>query len=168
MTEANITPPMASFILTGWHVLAIFVVFFGIVFAVNTVFMMRAYSTFPGEVSEKPYEDGLAYNSEIATREAAKALGWKAQFVSDRTPDGANLSLKVLDRDAKPVSGLKLAGAFARPATTQGTQAVRLIEAAPGVYEAHVKADPGLWELDVKSPAAGGRTFESESRVVLK
>ena len=164
----SLSPSASAFRLTGWHVLAACVAFFGVVVAADTGFVIMSVKTFPGEVSEKPYEDGLAYNSEIATREAAKALGWKAQFVSDRTPDGANLSLKVLDRDAKPVSGLKLAGAFARPATTQGTQAVRLIEAAPGVYEAHVKADPGLWELDVKSPAAGGRTFESESRVVLK
>ena len=55
-------PTRPAFTLKGWHVLVGMLLFFGADIAVNTVFMMDAYRTYPGEGSQTPYEDGLAYN----------------------------------------------------------------------------------------------------------
>lgn len=40
--------------LTGWHVLIIFLVFFGIMLSVNILMVVQAIRTFPGEVSSQP------------------------------------------------------------------------------------------------------------------
>ena len=52
-------PAAREFRLNGWHVLAMLVAFFGVVIAVNVGFAVQAYSTFPGEVTARPYEEGL-------------------------------------------------------------------------------------------------------------
>lgn len=53
--------------ITGWHVLIAVVLFFGVVIGVDTVFMVKAYSTFSGEVASNPYEAGLAFNKTLST-----------------------------------------------------------------------------------------------------
>jgi len=65
-----------GFTLKGWHVLAIFVAFYGVMVAVNTIFIIDAYRTFPGEVSDRPYEDGVAYNQSLR-QQAAQAACWR-------------------------------------------------------------------------------------------
>lgn len=63
--------------ITGWHVLIAVVLFFGVVIGVDTVFMVKAYSTFSGEVASNPYEAGLAFNKTLDQRRRETALGWK-------------------------------------------------------------------------------------------
>ena len=59
-------PSSDGFRIRGWHVLAAMCAFFGVIIAVNAVFMTAALRTFPGEVSITPYEDGLAFNRQLA------------------------------------------------------------------------------------------------------
>ena len=66
------TPRRSGPVLKGWHVLAGFLVFFGVDIAVNTVFMVSAYRTFPGEISMTPYEDGIAFNASLRQRRASR------------------------------------------------------------------------------------------------
>ncbi len=155
------------FILNGWHVLAIFVAFFGSVLVVNIAFIMRAYATFPGEVSAQPFEDGIAYNSEIHRREAAAALGWRAELQQAGAGHSNEVVLRVRDASGKAVTGLRFLGALERTVTTSDARKVELREAQPGEYRVKLNAPAGLWDLDVKAAAPGGRTFELEQRLVL-
>ena len=52
--------------IQGWHVLVGMIVFFGIIFAVNGVFLVSALNTHTGIVSQQPYRKGLDYNARIA------------------------------------------------------------------------------------------------------
>jgi nitrogen fixation protein FixH len=161
-------PAKPGFILTGWHVLAIFVVTFGIVIGVNVFMVMRAYATFPGQVVDKPYEEGLGFNAAIHRRAAAKALGWKATLDNDRTGAKAHLVLAIKDRDGQPVPGLTPTGQLTRTVTLEGAQAVRFHQTSPGVYEADVAAAKGLWDFTANAAAPGGQVFEVEQRLVWK
>ncbi|VAV92587.1 hypothetical protein MNBD_ALPHA06-1817 [hydrothermal vent metagenome] len=96
------------FIINGRHVLAGFVVFFGIIIAVNIVFVSLANTSFPGESVKKPYEQGVRYNETIAARELAVKLGWNITWSLDKTNADVNaFVVKVVDADG-PVDGLKI------------------------------------------------------------
>ena len=75
MTARAVKKP---FRITGWHVLVSVVAFFGVVIAVDSLFLVLAYRSHPGQVSVTPYEDGLAYNRAVAQRRAQAAMGWTA------------------------------------------------------------------------------------------
>ncbi len=153
------------FQLKGWHVLVILVSFFAIVFAVDGLMMYRAYSTFPGEVVAKPYEEGLGFNADIHRRAAAKSLGWKASLMDSVSGGQLHLTVSVHDRTGAPVVGLKPVGQLTRTVTTQGAHTVQFVESAPGTYVAQLAPLSGLWDLSVKAPA-GDHVFELEQRLI--
>jgi nitrogen fixation protein FixH len=164
MTPAE--APAPGFVLKGWHVLAILLVTFGAVFAVNGAFIYRAYATFPGEVVEKPFEEGVGFNGEIHRRAAARALGWKAELTDHVEGGRAELTLAMRDAQGRPLSGLHPVGQISRTVTLSGRQSVRFIETEAGVYAANVVAPTGLSELELKAKGPSGADFELEQRFV--
>jgi nitrogen fixation protein FixH len=164
-----VTPPTAAgsaFVLKGWHVALIVVAFFAAVVSVDLSMAIQAYSTFPGEVTAKPYEEGIGFNGEIHRRAAARALGWKARLADRR--DGAEVVFEAAIRDAfgQPVRGLHPAAVLTRTVTTAGARQLVFAETAPGTYVARTRAASGLWTLDLKAPGPGGADFEMEQRLV--
>ena len=65
--------------LKGWHVLLIMLGFFGVMFAVNGVFLYHAITSFPGEDVKKSYVQGLNYNQTLSARASQADLGWRAE-----------------------------------------------------------------------------------------
>lgn len=129
--------------LKGRHVLYSLIAFFGVVFAVNGVFLYSALKTNTGVVANEPYRKGLAYNERIAADERQKALGWQDE--ASFTGDG-RVSVVMKGADGQPVSGLVMEATLGRPSTTAGEHKLRLAEIAPGSYAATVAgAAPGTW-----------------------
>jgi nitrogen fixation protein FixH len=152
-----------GFRIRGWHVLVAFVLFFAIDIAINAVFMVQAYKTFPGETSVTPYEDGLIYNTTLARHRAQAALGWRIAA----GPDGQGaLRVEVRDRTGAPIRGLRVTALLRRPATETGAHSDRFEETAPGVYLARDGALGGAWDLDVTARDAQGREAAGERRIV--
>ncbi len=164
MTASTAAKP--GFTLKGWHVAVILVTFFLLVFIVDGLMMFRAYSTFPGEVVAKPYEEGIGFNAEIRRRAAARAMGWTAALLDSRANGRVRLVLSVTDRDGKPVDGLSFTGSLSRAVTTRGAEALHLTRIAPGTYETTAVGGAGLWDFSVMSAAPGGKLFEVEQRLV--
>jgi nitrogen fixation protein FixH len=158
MTTSNASQP---FRLTGWHVLAAVVAFFGVIIAVDGLFIAAAYRTFPGQVSVTPYEDGLAYNQRMAQQRAQTALGWRVAV----SLEAGGLTIQVADKAAAPVAGLALSGALSRPATDAGRLPLIFTELAPGRYEAQVAPGPGAWDLMLTGRAKDGAVLEAERRL---
>ncbi len=157
------------FELRGWQVLLILVAFFGVVIAVNTGFIVQAYSTFPGEVTAKPFEEGLAFNSTLAARDEERALGWKAKVETGLGDVGRiRIKVTVVGRDGQPVPGLKLTGKLERPATESGRLTPVFTETHPGVYEAGAPDTPGAWDLSLSGVDKAGKPFEAERRLVWR
>lgn len=154
-------PAPRGFRITGWHVLAAVVGFFGVVIAVDVSFAVMAVRTFPGEVSVTPYEDGLLYNRKLAQIAAQEKLGWRAAAAAE---PGAVL-LIVEDRAGAPVRGLRISGKLERPATESGRLHAVFAETAPGRYEARVAHETGAWDLTAEAHDAAGRLFIAERRL---
>jgi len=152
-----------QFRLTGWHVLAGFAAFFGVVAAVDARMMMDAYRSFPGEVATNPYEDGLAFDGELAQQRAQRALGWR--MTAGLSAPGV-ISVAVKDRTGAPVSALRFDARLERPATEQGRRGLTFAEVAPGIYRAGAAGLAGAWDLRLSAYDRHGRRFDAERRLV--
>jgi nitrogen fixation protein FixH len=153
-----------AFTIKGWHVLAGFIAFFGMVIAVNTIFMIQAYRTFPGETSVTPYEDGLAYDATLRQMRDQRALGWR--LTAGVAPSG-RVQIEAFDKAGAPLRGLRMTGALTRPATETGRKSVALQETAPGVYVAAEGVMNGAWDLNVTALDERGHKAVAERRLVL-
>ncbi|WP_332770171.1 FixH family protein [Phenylobacterium sp.] len=155
----NPAPPAAGFRVTGWHVLIVVVAFFGIVIAVDGIFVIKAYRTFPGQVSATPYEDGLRHNRSVARLKAQSALGWRALAA----PAQGQVEVEIVDQTGRPIRGLALSGELQRPATEAGRIVLTFTEVSPGRYAAAATPAPGVWDL--RFAATGAQPFEAERRL---
>lgn len=155
--------------LTGRHVLLMFIAFFGVVFAVNGLFLVRALSTYSGVVAAEPYRKGLAYNERIAAGERQAALGWNDDLALGF--DGT-LSVTMADAGGAPISGLHLTGVISRPSTAAADVALRLAERSPGHYSAPSTATaPGAWLAAIEArhqPGDAEPVYRARRRLWLK
>lgn len=168
MTFSSISPgvPKAKppFRINGWHVLTALVLFFATDIAINTVFIVRAYRTFPGEVSVTPYEDGVLYDNALKQKAAQDALGWR--FTAGIEGGGDRIAVTAADAEGAPVRGLAVGGLLQRPATETGKRQIVFRETAPGRYEAAPGRLDGAWDLDVTATDRAGHRFLAERRLV--
>jgi nitrogen fixation protein FixH len=144
--------------LTGRKVLIIFLAFFGIVTAVNLVFIYYATGTFPGLVVKNSYVASQEYD---AKRDAQNALGWRAGAGLE---DGV-LTVAIRDRNDAPVYGLTVSAVIGRPSTTAGE---RVIDLHPDgdVYVAHPGLPEGVWRVEIRAQGGPDETFRAIARLL--
>ena len=152
MIEAHMSPAQQSGKersdreLKGWHVLLIMLGFFGVMFAVNGVFLYHAITSFPGEDVKKSYVQGLNYNDTLATRAAQAELGWTAEAGLGV----GELVFRLRDRDGAPLSNYAVIGELRRLATQDADQAIVFRARMNGEYVAEAGAlAPGQWALRI-------------------
>jgi nitrogen fixation protein FixH len=93
-----------KWLLEGRHVLATFLAFFAVVFAVNGYMLVSALRTHSGVVSVEPYRKGLAYNDRIADGERQTAMGWSD--TASLYPTG-HVVVRMTAKDGTPLIGLR-------------------------------------------------------------
>ncbi len=173
MTQsANIRPSTAKR-RSGWWYPYIYVGVFGVVLAVNLIFMYSAIHTFTGLSTEQAYDKGLRYNEEIAQAKQQEKLGWtvtsevRAKESADKARHSADIVVTFLDRDGKPVTGLSGNAAFVRPTSEGHDSAVSLAEQGQGRYLA-AAALPlgGQWQLEVIA-RRGDLSYQFAQRIYL-
>lgn len=142
--------------LKGFHVLLWLGAFFGLMFAVNGVFLYQAIVSFPGEDTPKSYVRGLDYNSVLEQRARQAELGWTAQM----GVLGEDLVLRLSDRNESPVSHRTVTGALGRLATTANDGALPFVASAPGEYRADIShLQSGQWNVEVGVLDLDGETI---------
>jgi len=132
--------------LKGWHVLLIMLGFFGVIFAVNGVFLYHAITSFPGEDVKKSYVQGINYNRTLAARAAQAELGWRAEAgLQDDT-----IVFRLTDADAQPLSNYTVIGELRRLAMQDADQVLAFRAAPSGEYFAPSGAlGAGQWRLRI-------------------
>ena len=139
--------------LTGKHVLAITVAFFGVIIAVNTVLAVKAVSTFPGLEVENSYVASQTWDKEMAEQ---KALGWS--LAEDYDEAAQELRLIFTDKAGLPVAVKALNVLVGRPTEAKDDVYPDFAREA-GVYVAKVPLAPGKWMLHVEATAADGTLY---------
>jgi nitrogen fixation protein FixH len=159
----------AEWSLSGRHVLLALVAFFGVIFAVNGVFLYSALSTYTGVVANEPYRKGLKYNDRIAAAEEQNRLGWRETLNVDTS---GLVTVVLTDTTGAPVTGLAVSGLVERPSTRAFDIPVVFAEMGPGTYVARARPlEPGNWviSIDAKRRRSGDvSVFRSRTRLWLK
>lgn len=138
--------------LEGWHVLAMLLGFFGLVFAVNGYFLVKALATHGGVVAVEPYRKGLAYNQRIAASDAQAALGWRDEV---KIASDGSVTIAIADRDGRPVSSLVVSAGISRPSTSADERALDAAETVAGTYTARTAAlADGTWIVTAEARRA--------------
>lgn len=135
--------------VTGRKVTAIFVVFFGIVMAVNFTMAHFASSTFGGVVVENSYVASQNYNKWLDEAAAEKKLGWSAAVT--RLPDN-----RVALRFTGAPDDLVVTGVARHPLGYAPDQALTFARAADGAFVSDKAVAPGRWL--VRLTAQAGQT----------
>jgi nitrogen fixation protein FixH len=154
--------------LRGSHMLAVFLGFFGVIFAFNGYLVYSAISTYSGVVSKEPYRAGLAYNERIAAETRQEQLGWTDDLAAGKS---GLIELSLRDRANAPVVGRIVTATVGRPSTSTFDRQLLLTERAPGDYATQSQPlEPGSWivDVEVRSTASGEPEFRSRRRLWLK
>jgi len=144
----------------------------GTVMAANAVLVFFAVSSAPGAVSERPFEDGNAYNAVLAHDTAQAALGWtaRAKFVG-LAPDETGgrrgeITLVLTDRSGAALREAEIAMILRRPVGPGGTLRLVPREAEGGRYVAMLDLPrPGQWDVEITAQRGGDR-FVTRQRML--
>ena len=166
-TRAQRARDEEGFKLTGFHVLAMLIAFFGIVAGVNVVMIRYALETHSGEVTAHPYEKGLAYNAAIREAREQEARGWKVDGHVTHDNGKARIEVTAHDASGATLSGLKVHALLAAPADVKRDRPLELAEVAPGVYRGEARAQVGAWDLELRAARDGKTLFQSHNRITL-
>ncbi|MGP0088851.1 MAG: FixH family protein [Xanthobacteraceae bacterium] len=154
--------------LTGRTVLVCFLVFFGVVGAVNAVMIRAAISTFSGLETESSYQAGLAFENEVTAAHAQEALHWQVNGRVSRKADGmVTVALDVKDRAGAVPAHLAASARLAHPTDARFDRQISLDQVAPGRFTGVTDAQAGQWDLIVDLGNSEERLFRSRSRVLL-
>lgn len=141
--------------LTGRKVAAIFVVFFGIVMAVNFTMASFASSTFGGVVVENSYVASQHYNRWLDAAAAQKKLGWTATL--SRLPDG-----RAAVRFSGAPEGLVVSAVARHPLGHAPEQALTFERSADGAFVSTKAVAPGRWMVRIAAEAGEAKWREEQ------
>lgn len=160
------TPTPKTFVVRGWHVLVAVVAFFTVVVGIDSLFVVWAVQTFPGEVSPKAYESGLAYNRTLAARRVEARLGWTVRVTQGARP-GA-VTAEITGAEGEKLEGLAVKAIFMRPATQRHATVTALRAADGGRYLGDARLADGAWDLTLTATDRQGRHLEAHRRLIWR
>ena len=155
--------------LTGRGILLWLAGFFGVIIAVNVVFIWTSIATYRGEDEQKPYLQGIEYNQTLERRAEQARLGWTSHIAAQRLPSGV-VQVTVLLKDASgvPQSVSSLRGELRHPADENRDRPLQLIERGKGEYQAQLSGvGAGAWDVMISTPAKD-IPFEASERLWVR
>ncbi|MFT3987838.1 FixH family protein [Aestuariivirga sp.] len=149
--------------LTGRKVAAIFVAFFGVVIAVNTVLAVMAERSWTGLVVENSYVASQTFDKDTA--ELQKSLDMKIAHMLHF--DGSALDLKLTQPDGTPFAVENVKLSLGRPADNEDDQVISLTRIDPGQYQGKASLKRGVWEGEISASMADGDTWRKPVRLIV-
>lgn len=131
--------------LTGWHVLACLIVFFGVTVAVNIYFTVVAVRSFRGEDVPRSYRQGLEYNQTLDARDAQTASGWGAKV--NVTNNDQTLLVRIENKDGVAPAGVTVIGRMRHRTDTDLDAVVDFVPRGQGIFAADVSGLSGEYTL---------------------
>ncbi len=145
--------------LDGKRVFFYFLLFFGIVAAVNAAMVTIAVRTNTGIVTEHPYEKGVAYNRTVEAEEKQEELGWKGKI---EYKNGV-ISFLLHDKDNAVIEPERATASISRP-TQAGMDFTVELKGAETQVAFPAK---GLWEVRIDT-LYKGEHYQQSKRIVVE
>ncbi|MBW8618621.1 MAG: FixH family protein [Hyphomicrobiales bacterium] len=157
-----------NFKLTGSVVIATLIGFFVIIFAANGIMAYLAVQSFSGVQTEKPYENGLAFNRDIERARAQDAQGWHVDEAITRKETGdVMLTIRITDSIQKPISGVTVDTLLKSPTDSHKDCFLEVTEQSAGVYAGATQCGAGQWDIDMRALKNGDIVYHSINRIIL-
>ncbi len=150
----------ATWELKGWHVLAIFLGFFGTVIGVNVFMASKAVGTFPGVEAKNGF---VASQSFQERRAAQEALGWS---VGARLSGGV-LEVAFTDAAGAPVEVASMEAIVGRPTHVNADQEPEFTYRR-GVFATPMVLADGNWDVRLVAVSPDGTEFRQRVSVVIE
>ena len=131
--------------LTGWHVLAMMVTFFGVIISVYLTMAYLANSTWSGLVVANGYVASQSFDKDLAKARAQEALGWSVGFSNEAN----RVRITFADANGAKIDGLTITGDLGRTVTDKEDQTLTFSSMGSGVYTAPANLTAGVWEVEV-------------------
>ena len=154
-----------EFQLTGWHVLFMLLAFFGVIFAVNGLFIYYSQVTWTGLMPGNGYEASRKYNREAAKARAILAKGWQTRVL---VPKDGRIVIELKNKDGEPVTGLTARGRALRAIGVKGDRDLVFAERGIGRYVLNGEGlGPGAWRIDVKFIRGGELQWRAQAEFAV-
>jgi len=161
-------PKDREYRLTGRFVLVAIISFFVVVMGVNGIMAYLAVETFSGVQSEKPYENGLAFNRDIARARAQYAQGWSVNETISRSPSGAvSIDVGISDSSSQVVAGLAVTSTLKAPVDSRNDCTAALTDQTNGHYVGVTQCGAGQWDIETIARRGGDIVYKSTNRIIL-
>jgi nitrogen fixation protein FixH len=157
MTPATHPDDPHQWTLTGKHVLAMLLVFFGIIMTVSIVFTTLAVQSFRGEDIKQSYRQGIEYNKTLADRAAQSDLGWRAAVNVTGDIKDRRLIVKVTGTDDQGLSNFTITGRLRHPADQTLDRPLDFTVGPDGLARADISGLYGQWTVQAQATNGDGQ-----------
>jgi nitrogen fixation protein FixH len=148
---------------TGWHMLTVMVLFFGVIFGVNAFMAASAIGTWTGLVVENSYVASQEFNGKLANARAQDAMGWQGGF---DYRDG-EVVFTLVDGNGAPLAAEIVTADLSRPIGIAGDRTLTLVRAADGTYRAETALASGVWNAAIIATFDGQPDYEHRARLIV-
>lgn len=145
-------PTPSPFRLKGWHVLGIFIAFFGVVITVNVYMASVAVGSFGGTVVDNSYVASQEFNGWLKQARDQDALGWQQQITRE---DDGHLRLTLNDMKGAPILGATIGATAIHPLGRVENIALRFVATTSGSYRSTAALPAGRWTVHWTISAQG-------------
>jgi nitrogen fixation protein FixH len=153
-----------GFILNGYHILMIFIAFFGVIITVNLIMARAAVTNWTGLVVKNSYVASQHFNEKIAAHDEIAALGWR----ETARAEGRNFIWGVTDAKGATVAARRVTVSFTRPIGVKDDATVVAAPLPDGSLAPIPFPAPGRWNVTVKAEFDGVAGLESIHRFEVK
>jgi nitrogen fixation protein FixH len=136
--------------------------FFGVVFAVNGVFVYLAMDSWPGLTTEAAYEQGLAHDQSLAEAEAQAQRGWYSDLTIAPLAggNGQRVTARMTGKDDDALESLTITVTLVRPVGDETAVSAVLNHQGGGLYRADVALPhPGRWRAEITAHGEDGAPY---------
>jgi nitrogen fixation protein FixH len=149
---------------TGWHMLAVTLLFFGTIIAVNVTLAVYASRSWTGLVVRNSYVASQQFNEVTAEKRREAQLGFTADFTASRD----QLRLAVTGPQGRAVTGATATVRLGRPSHEGEDRDFALIEIGNGIYEANTDLALGVWSGEARLVTALGDVWTQPLRIWIR
>ena len=148
---------------TGRHMLAIMLVFFGLIIGVNVTMAVFASTSWTGLVVKNAYVASQEFNAKAAEARAQAALGLTAVLtIADGT-----IAYRLIDASGRTVPITSATASFHRPVSTSEDTLLWLVVRPGGSVEAWHAPGDGVWIMEILADAGFAHAWRETRRVVI-
>jgi nitrogen fixation protein FixH len=153
----------SAFVFTGWHMLGIICLFFGVIISVNFFMAYQAVNTWSGLVVQNTYVASQQFNGKVAEAKRFNASG----VTADLAIDARKIDYRIRDAAQQPILADTVTVSFRRPVGDRQDFTVTLQDIGEGHYQAQRAVLPGHWIVEATALKDGVRVYHQSKRIAV-